>query len=395
MQPLSQLEVMSKSTDYGELRRKTVAPSFSMKRIDDIEFLRAIAILFTLVAHLPVLIGGSEKWNLITSVFTFGAGVDLFFVISGFVITRSLLAQDRHSFGQLALPFWIRRAWRILPAAWLWLALPLLATAYFNKSGAFGKFDANLSDAFAAFFQYANIHQHNCYNVIPKTAVCAEGGFPFGVYWSLSLEEQFYLLFPFLIYFTPRKYLPWVVALIVLSQLFIPRVHTLLWSIRTDGLMIGVLIALLGKTVTMMRPGLVFAALCLGLAVTPSLHIPFTTGLLALFSGILVFFASQDKGYTSFRLFKPTIWIGSRSYALYLLHLPIYCLTQELWYRMKPAVFGWRFEPLFAITAIALLYVFAELTYRMVENPLRKIGQKKADETALRLTSRRPHGMAS
>lgn len=357
-------------------------------RIDDIEFLRAVAIIFVLIAHLPVLIGGGPIWEKITSVATFGGGVDLFFVISGFVITRSLLAQPRENFLAFALPFWIRRAWRILPAAWLWLLLTLAATVWFNKSGALGELLPNASDALAAFLQFANIHQYFCLNAVPPVGICAKGGYPLGVYWSLSLEEQFYLVFPFLLFFTPKRYLWPALAFLVMAQIFIPRVGTLLWSIRTDALLIGVLLArqslnyeptFLNRPITRTATFLLLVA---SLAIVPALQfIPFNTGILAVVSGVWVFMASFNKDYVlPVRALKPImLWFGSRSYSLYLIHLTAYCATQEIYYRLAPEVFGGNYAPRFAISGAILLFVLAELTYRLVEVPLRRRGHAIAN----------------
>ena len=121
------------------------------KRIMDVEVLRAVAVLAVLFHHLPD--------NLFTDPVPSLArihewaqtwwGVDLFFAISGFVIARSLIpvlqgcttGQERW---QQVRHFWLRRAFRLLPSAWLWLAVILLACVFFNRSGAFGTLSANL-----------------------------------------------------------------------------------------------------------------------------------------------------------------------------------------------------------------------------------------------------------
>src|SRR5262249_6765248 len=117
-------------------------------------------------------------------------GVDLFFAISGFVIASSLLRQPRHrSFSEFALPFYVRRIFRIWPAALLWLLVPLLASRYFNTSGAFGHTRTLIGESIAASLQVANVYFGLCQ--------CGKEY----VYWSLSLEEQFYILFPLLLFF--------------------------------------------------------------------------------------------------------------------------------------------------------------------------------------------------
>src|SRR5271168_2727804 len=92
--------------------------------IADIETLRAVSILLVLFAHLPAAIHSDSHAALSRDWIQTWSGVDLFFAISGFVITRSLapLLDARGAAGALPVlvGFWLRRVWRLLPAAWLW-----------------------------------------------------------------------------------------------------------------------------------------------------------------------------------------------------------------------------------------------------------------------------------
>ena len=106
----------------------------STRRIMDIEVLRAVAVLGVLFHHLQ----GSlftDPVPLLERVHAWAQpwwGVDLFFAISGFVIARSLIpalqgCSTRQEYWEQTRNFWLRRAFRLLPSAWLWLALMLLA----------------------------------------------------------------------------------------------------------------------------------------------------------------------------------------------------------------------------------------------------------------------------
>ncbi|MCB1709543.1 MAG: acyltransferase family protein, partial [Halioglobus sp.] len=81
-------------------------------------------------------------------------GVDLFFAISGFIIARDLVprlraCQSQTEWLNASLFFWIKRAFRILPSAWFWLALILLLSVAFNSTGVFGSFRANFEATIA------------------------------------------------------------------------------------------------------------------------------------------------------------------------------------------------------------------------------------------------------
>jgi peptidoglycan/LPS O-acetylase OafA/YrhL len=137
---------------------------------------------------------------------------------------------------------------------------------------------------------------------------------------------------------------------------------------------------------------MVFVALSLLLAVVGSLtlHIAgkFEFGLVALVCAIFVLIASYDGGYfcPNGPIKRVLLWIGSRSYTFYLVHIPAYFLTREIWFHLQPphTVFTDRFALRFAYTAAILLLVLVELNYRFVEAPLRRRGKRISREIAER-----------
>ncbi|GGF01980.1 acyltransferase [Aliidongia dinghuensis] len=366
-------------------------------RIADIELLRGFAVLFTILEH--------ARDNLISwhsplvdgfySYFRFGCGVDLFFAISGFVIARGLVpsldgCRDSLDFVRVTLAFWVRRAWRLLPSAWLWLALVLALSLAFNRSGLFGSFRTNVEATIAGLLDVANFR-----------FMAAFGHFPYGAsfsYWSLSLEEQFYLVFPAVI-FLSRRWLPLVLGAGVLLQLFVVRTPFLM-VVRTDALMLGILIALWsrGPTYRLFEPrGLARNRLARGAVLTlplvllaaveaaGSAVVWFPIGLIALLSAALVLVASFDGDYLmrDGRVKRALLWVGGRSYALYLLHVPVMFAVRELWLRLaiEPAHGrGW----LLVLLALALMAVLAELNFRLVEAPLRARGARIAGAILVR-----------
>jgi peptidoglycan/LPS O-acetylase OafA/YrhL len=378
-------------------------------KIADIEVLRGIAIIFVLIEHTRInlfpWIWGPE--TRLYYYFGFWNGVDLFLAISGFVIARSLMpmlemASSTTGYFNATLSFWVRRAWRLMPAAWLWLAIILVSAAFFNRSHVFWSFRANLESVVAALLDVANFRIAIVYGHSEPGAA-----FP---YWSLSLEEQFYILLPIIIFFAGRR-LPWVLAVGVVAQFFLMRAGrtigdfgALMNMLRSDALMLGVLLAVWSRTPSyrLFEPTglkgrapiglaiLVLLTLFLAVVGSPELTIvSFQVGLVALVSAALVFVASYDQDY----LMPPgpvkqvMLWFGSRSYAIYLIHIPAFFLAREIWFRIEPpgTIFNGTFTLRLALTGFGLLLVLTELNYRLVEVPLRRRGVRIAQRIEQRV----------
>lgn len=361
----------------------------SGKRIMDIEVLRAIAVLGVLFHHLQ----GSLFTDVVPLLAKLHAwaqpwwGVDLFFAISGFVIARSLIpalqgCTSHQQYWQQTRNFWLRRAFRLLPSAWLWLALMLLACLFVNRSGAFGTLSANFQATLAGVFQYANFR-------FADSFFRYEYGSSF-VYWSLALEEQFYLLFPLLIVLF-RKHLVWVLLGLVAVQIFTLRTP-LLMVVRTDALALGVLLAMWSaqpgyqrwRPDILRRPWLGIGALILIAALLSFMATDrftfawYRIGSIAVLSAVLVWIASYDRNYLmpAGALQRLLGWIGSRSYGIYLIHIPAYQLVRELIFRLQnaglPSPAG---HPILTLLiAFGLIVLLSELNYRLVEMPMRNRG---------------------
>src|SRR5690606_17260551 len=209
----------------------------SREKILDIEILRALAVIGVVIHHArtDLFTWSSPGLERLGVFFGGWVGVDLFFAISGFVIGRSLLARllaagnNRLDSAQVILAFWVRRAWRLLPSAWLWLLLILAGAIAFRESGTFGDLRANLEATVAGFLQIANLR-------FLETFMRSEYGASF-VYWSLSLEEQFYLLLPIVVLLSRRWLVP-VLLFIVIYQLLQERTLAMM-MFRCDGMLLG------------------------------------------------------------------------------------------------------------------------------------------------------------
>ena len=358
---------------------------------DDIETLRAIAILSVLFHHFGYLVVGQAIFTKYSATFGLWSGVDLFLCISGFIIAKGYYFQFSHAprgkLLPLAISFWMRRFFRLAPSAWLWLALAVLV---FTMAG-LSPLRNNLSDALAAFFGFANLHWWNCLN---ERGACGS----IGNYWSLSLEEQFYWLFP-AIFLLPRKLHLWVVLAIAAVQIPIPRAH---WTsqflpfFRTDALALGIAVYLLSQTTFHAKLklgfmnnkvlGMVVLALLLvafAACSTPQAHpekaiIPFATGLVAIVSASFVFVASYNQDWIlNFRLVRPALlWVGGRSYALYLIQAVAFYAVMPLFEldAVKASLSSFWLAVLTCIGVFGLMGLFAEMNYRFVEVPLRTRG---------------------
>jgi peptidoglycan/LPS O-acetylase OafA/YrhL len=365
-------------------------------RLAEVEVLRTVAVLMVLVDHLPFnLIFWPSHWSEFIFHHTgLWDGVDLFFAISGFVIARSLLPSlegvtDWVSFTRIAITFWIARAWRLLPSAWLWLTLPLILCLTFNRSGAYESFSSNWGMFVAGVLDLANF----------RVAMSAFGAFTPGtafVQWSLSLEEQFYLLLPFAAFFFGRR-LVYLLGVIALLGFVVPNTP-LMFQIRLWPVAFGVLLALWSRHPTYQDcapaslarsriariAALIILLTCLISVGALALNVvSFYQGPVAVISAILVWIASYGRGYlwqegASRRIMAS---IAARSYCLYLVHIPVYFGAHEIWYRLYGDVNPHRHQAA-VLVGLAVLAVFAvaELNHRLLERPLREHGKRLAAE---------------
>lgn len=361
-------------------------------RLAEVEVLRAIAILMVLVDHLSynLIFWRSNVADFIFYHTGLWCGVDLFFAISGFVIARSLLPRlagvtDWVAFTRIAVTFWIARAWRLLPSAWLWLTVPLVLCLVFNRSGVYESLPANWGMFIAGVLDLANFRVALLTGAKPGTAF---------VQWSLSLEEQFYLLLPFAAFFC-RRHLVFPLLLIAFAGFFMPDT-AITYMVRLWPVAFGVLLALwsphpsyhecapsgLAKSRT--ARVVLLAILLAGLISigTPSLHIiSFLQGPVALISAILVWIASYDRGYLWQQGWPRRVMevIAARSYSLYLVHIPVYFAAHEIWFRLY-GMANPNWHQAIAVVGITLLATacVAELNHRLLETPLREHGKRLA-----------------
>jgi peptidoglycan/LPS O-acetylase OafA/YrhL len=324
-------------------------------------------------------------------------GVDVFFVLSGFLIT-SLLLDELGRRGRIALAgFWIRRARRLLPALVV-MVLAVVAARSFFPPEAIGTLR---DDAVAAFFWVANWAF-----VAQQTDYFSQGSPPSPLQhtWSLGVEEQYYLFWPLLVIAVAAVFgarARWAVfalatagavgsavaAILMASDAGVNRVY-FGTDTRVQALMVGAAAAALlvrdwsvltaGGTLirTRWRRWTAAASSVLGLAMLAALA-HYTTGSAREFrAGLLVVVAvaavlivapvALDQGSPVARVlaWQPLVWLGAISYGVYLWHWPIFLAVNG-------ERTGWTGWPLFAVRCAATVVV-AAASWLLLEQPIRR-----------------------
>lgn len=363
----------------------------------EIEKLRAVAIIFVVLWHYSDILFDVVGVN--RAYYATWTGVDLFFCISGYVITRSLIPSlSGSNLGKYLGNFYIKRVSRILPSALLCIGLAL-SLAFATRRFVGSEFFADTKrDALPALLNYANIAFYE--------KMRNHGGTLLGIFWSLSLEEQFYLVIPVFLWVFRRRFRLLVSVLLpfALWQSAQQRDswHSLLWAVRTDGLIYGVLISLAEWRIPLLFERarrvadrlrlsirvLVVPCLLLGLGVVASaVGAKFTqrsTGWAAIIGATLVFLATLDRklvvpGTVATRALN---WIGGRSYSLYLFHNVVLVMAKALNVKTFHVAMnaGNPFYYLFVFVTLGALCLWSEVNYRIVESPIRKLGRRLADK---------------
>lgn len=367
----------------------------------EIERLRAIAVFGVMVAHCHFFSG------IISPIFRQGwTGVDLFFVISGYVVTLSLLRllpdfhieqniYDRIRSSLHAVKvFYLRRFFRIIPMALLWSILPLILIYFSIQERYQGLSLYNLLQEIFGILIF-NYNYFHIFSLNPRLL---------GHYWSLSVEEQFYFLLPIFFIFVPDKnkrikFLGLIIVIIIFILRFIPAPNSLsledkwMWTRfashnRFDALIFGVICYFFTKeipfkqliklsyvaanTITFIFIGFLFITP----AIFPSNEAnQFNHTLFGLLSLGLVFMAHLETGQM---LAIPIIenilnWAGSRSYSLYLVHAPTETFINELVIR-KIMLDN---QYLKIIAWVTLCFLISEFCHHFIEIPFINFGQKK------------------
>ncbi|GBF80517.1 acyltransferase family protein [Aphanothece sacrum] len=385
------------------------------KKISDIQILRALAILFVLLQHFsltPTII------NIFPVKITLPLyiGVELFFVISGYVVARSFFSGTKIT----PIYFYSKRIFRIYPALFVFILLCYLSNLISTS--------INLPEGVVDIFSlpWDNLLKR-CLKILlgiyinSIDALNTEGNpLAFGAMWSLSVEFQFYT-FVFLLglilvfvtknnkYFIENFFLFLFIFFyiyILISRLMILFnystnlfIKNYIVSYDFDFLLLGFVLAIIQKkewispkfflhkeSAMFMSPIL----LVIPLFLTSISESPFakeqiimegiSSPIIGLCFTILIYLASTSGCFPGekSRLYSVLSWIGDRSYTIYLFHFPFFILIWILFYKLFPLAFSndWNYGFAQMIVTALLLTPFVEFIYRYLELPLIEYSHK-------------------
>lgn len=348
----------------------------------DVQALRGLAVLLVVLYHAQVVAPGGF------------VGVDVFFVISGFVVGRRLVARMASPAAGVMTWFYVRRARRILPALAVTLAIVILVSPLLAPLG--GVSETSPTGVAAALFS-ANFYLYQTSGVGYFAPTASSN--PLLHTWSLSVEEQFYFVIPLLLLVAwrlgthrmqsltrARVLVGAMIASSLALCVFLTYSSGTVW--RVDGtrfaffspftraweFAVGLALVLLpvrALASPRLRPVLVASGIAMigvaGLTFTESMAFPGIAAALPVAGTALVIFActrdtAPSGGGDAAGVLRPMTWMGDLSYSWYLWHWPLIVFAAAFW--PEAGVF-----PL--VVAGALSLVPAWLSYRWLEHRFR------------------------
>jgi peptidoglycan/LPS O-acetylase OafA/YrhL len=386
-------------TGVAPREETTVSAPMSAKRIPELDGLRGLAILLVLICHLWYLAisAAGHRWLFYAA--DAGAlswsGVDLFFVLSGFLIGGILL--DARSSPNYFKAFYARRFFRIVPIYAVLVGIFYLSIA----AGAAGRMPGSswLFGPTVPWYAYTTFTQNIGYATGgPTSAAWLQST------WSLAVEEQFYLILPALIWFVSEQWLPYLLGGAILAAPLMRLLLNLRYShgmtasfylmpCRADALLLGVAAALLVRNRSRWEAlknkpqplvAVWFALLCgLPLFILLKQTEPLKSFWISTvgFSWLAFFYA----GLLLLALIYSDRWLGGAlrntwlralgtiSYGVYLLHWPVLGLTFMIFAHKRPWAETLAERELVPLS-LALTIAIAYLSWTILEKPLLKIG---------------------
>ncbi|MFC0205005.1 acyltransferase family protein [Novosphingobium soli] len=346
----------------------------TLKHRPEIDGLRSIAVVPVLMFHAGL------------SFFKGGfIGVDIFFVISGYLITAILVKEmgDRRF---SILRFYERRIKRIFPALFVTMAITLLASLFILVPSQIKDVGQSIVACSLFLSNYFFYNETDYFNQFTNHA-------PLLHTWTLSVEEQFYIFYPIVLMLSTRlglRFTTYVTAIIFLISLMLAQytivydrtlafysIHTRAWELMT-GSLLTLLTPVLGRrlaangtidnrvfreVVTWAGLLVIIGSILLFSDKTP--HPSYFTAFPVFATAVLLFFTAKDCSVRTLLSLRPMTYIGLISYGLYLYHNPVFAFVDVLNDTTPNKA---TYQKLLSIPGILL---FCVLSYKFIECPVR------------------------
>ncbi|KXZ17872.1 peptidoglycan O-acetyltransferase [Bacillus nakamurai] len=350
--------------------------------IPGLDGLRAFAVLAVIAYHL--------NFNWADGGFI---GVDIFFVLSGYLITSIILPAQGNDITLDFRDFWVRRIRRLLPAAYLMIITTVIWVVLFNQE----LLHTVRGDAVSSLFYISNwwfiFHKLSYFDSFGSPS-------PLKNLWSLAIEEQFYIIWPFIL--LAGMYICKTRARLAAAVMFLALCSAVMMSImyvpggdpsrvyygtdtRSFELLIGCSLALvwpmkrlsskrLPSSLKHSLRGTELAAFAVLLVCFVSVdeYEPFLYRggmlLISITAAVLIACVCHPSSFLGHVLsWKPLRWIGTRSYGIYLWHYPVIVLSTPVQEIGNPVYWHDAIK-------IAATFILAELSYHFLEKPIRTDG---------------------
>jgi peptidoglycan/LPS O-acetylase OafA/YrhL len=359
-----------------------------MKRVSQLDGVRGIAIILVLVWHYFSCQVAPEEGNLLyyctRACRLTWSGVDLFFVLSGFLIAGILL--DHRSTGNYFRIFYLRRVCRIFPLYYFLLAFFLcLSLTNLSTSASFRW----LFHDPLGLLSYATFTQ----NILMGVRGDFAPGW-LGITWSLAVEEQFYLFVPLLIYLLPRRLLLFVFLLGILGAPILRCAsggfHAFVFAPwRAASVLSGASLAILVRWTPFMSVvqehrrllTALFVALLAGAAVMSIRPIPFgafNQSWLAALYAIFVLVAFVDRESLLGKLLGSPVlvWFGQLSYGIYMFHQAVMGVFHRAHWQGAPPIISSPRDAGLTVMALFVTLVLAMISHHFLERPFLRFGHR-------------------
>jgi peptidoglycan/LPS O-acetylase OafA/YrhL/lysophospholipase L1-like esterase len=351
----------------------TADRSSSLRYQPALDGLRAVSVVMVLLFHAGFAwMGGGYL------------GVSIFFTLSGFLITTLLLV-EHDSTGSVSLRrFYSRRLKRLLPASMLCL-VAIVVAYWLGEFRLVAGMRSQLWGALGQVYNWVRINGSSSYAELFGTAPVLVS--PLEHYWSLAIEEQFYVLWPvtawFVIHLCRRRGTDAFRVLLSLTTLFAvaspliteltsPKVGYWSTPTRLGELLVGATAAAWHHRGQRLPPWAKWlAVLASGVLVVLAVRLPVGSGPaytgwmtpVALVSAALILSLQVPGRLRSLLSSQPVVWVGRVSYGLYLFHWPVFVLLRA---------HGWQLDqPLGLAVALAITVGIAAASFYVVEQPIR------------------------